>query len=441
MAWDASRLRRIAQVAVGRLRGVIDPGSSDSLMLEWLVIGGGPHGVHAALRLVEEGGVMPEAVRILDDAPHLMARWRQSTRNTGMRYLRSPSVHHVGLSAPALDRFAKGKGRTVRKPFTRPYSRPALELFDLHCDDLIARHGLESLHVRGRVNRLDFGAESVRVGFEDRADCGGSRELSARRVILAIGSPREPAWPDWARDVAAAAEPDSASRIRHVFDPGFELVDDENDADIAVIGAGITGAQVALRLARKGRRVTLISRQELRIEQFDSDPGWQGPKNMAAFSRLRDPDERRERIRAARHRGSMPPDVHTELRQAVGEGRIELLEERDVRSAQPLERAVSLELAGKRIRADRVLLATGFPARRPGGAWLDEAASALQLPCATCGYPIIDRGLRWHPRILVTGALAELELGPVSRNLSGAQRAGERIVAVARGRRSRRSRR
>ncbi len=88
-------------------------------------------------------------------------------------------------------------------------------------------------------------------------------------------------------------------------------------------------------------------------------------------------------------------------------------------------------LDGRTIRADRVLLATGFPSRRPGGAWLDEAVDALRLPCAACGYPIVDRGLRWHPRLLVTGALAELELGPVARNLSGAQRAGESIVAVA----------
>ncbi len=101
-------------------------------------------------------------------------------------------------------------------------------------------------------------------------------------------------------------------------------------------------------------------------------------------------------------------------------------------SARVSGRKVSLELDGRRIGADRVVLATGFPSRRPGGAWLDEAVEALQLPCAACGYPIVDRGLRWHPRLLVTGALAELELGPVSRNLSGAQRAAERIVAIAR---------
>ena len=47
------------------------------------------------------------------------------------------------------------------------------------------------------------------------------------------------------------------------------------------------------------------------------------------------------------------------------------------------------------------------------------------------GYPIIDPSLRWHPRY-VTGPLAELELGPSSRNIAGARRAGERILEAAR---------
>ena len=51
------------------------------------------------------------------------------------------------------------------------------------------------------------------------------------------------------------------------------------------------------------------------------------------------------------------------------------------------------------------------------------------LPCAECGYPVVEPDLRWHPRIYVTGPLAELELGPASRNISGARRAADRIVA------------
>ena len=77
---------------------------------------------------------------------------------------------------------------------------------------------------------------------------------------------------------------------------------------------------------------------------------------------------------------------------------------------------------------DRVLLATGFESARPGGPMIDHLVRSESLPCAGCGYPIVDACLRWHPRIFVTGPLAELELGPVSRNIAGARRAGDRIV-------------
>ena len=412
-------------------------------MLDWLVIGGGPHGVHAALRLIGEADVPREAVRILDDEECLLARWRRTTRNTGMRFLRSPAVHHLGLSSASLNQFANRRGRGVSKPFTRPYSRPSLELFDLHCDDLIERYRLRELHVRGRVNRLALTSAGAQVGFEGLGEGDRVGEIDARHVILAIGAPREPEWPVWARRAiapgASSARAGSAERIRHVFDPSFELADDPSDTAIGVVGAGISGAQVALRLAREGRRVILLSRHGLCVKQFDSDPGWQGPKNMAGFARVDDPDERRDRIRAARHLGSMPPDVHAALRSAIADGTIELVEGPEVLSARVSDRDVTLEIEGRELRVDRVLLATGFPSRRPGGAWLDEAVGAFQLPCAACGFPIVDRGLRWHPSLLVTGALAELELGPVSRNLSGAQRAADRILAVAHMDRARRA--
>ncbi len=398
-------------------------------MLDWLVIGGGPHGVHAATRLVAEAGVPHDAVRILDDEQQLLARWLRSTRNTGMQYLRSPSVHNIDLAPSSLQDFAKAGGRCVDRPFVRPYFRPSLDLFNLHCRDVVGRHRLDDLHLRGRATRLDVTTPRVRVEFEDPAPGGRSGAVEARRVVLAIGAPLEPEWPDWARRAVAETEEGAVSRerIRHVFDPGFELADDGTDSAVAVIGAGITGAQVALRLARDGRRVILVSRHALRVEQFDSDPGWLGPKHMARFARVRDPDDRRARIRAARNRGSMPPDVHTALHHACADGTIELVEEAEVASARLSAGEVSLDVGGRWLRADRVVLATGYPSRRPGGGWLDE----LGLPRAACGYPIVDRGLRWHPRLLVTGPLAELELGPVSRNLAGAQRAGERIAAVA----------
>ncbi|MGB0620009.1 MAG: FAD-dependent oxidoreductase [Myxococcota bacterium] len=400
-------------------------------MLDWLVIGGGPHGVHAAARLLGEVGVPREQVRILDDEEELLARWRRATRNTGMRFLRSPAVHHVDLGSASLQRFVKsGKGRRIEHPFTRPYSRPSLQLFDRHCDEVIDKFQMREMHVRGRANALHLEADRVRIGLEGSE---ATASLESRHVILALGAPREPNWPEWARALAADAEAKGlASKVGHIFDPGFDLEDDPEDESIAIVGAGISGAQVATRLARAGRKVFLMSRHALRVHQFDSDPGWQGPKYMAGYSRLEDPGERRRRIREARHRGSVPPDAQTSLRCAVAENLVEHLEGVDVASAFVAEDRLILESGTQRIEVDRLLLATGFPGRRPGEGWLDDAIATYDLPCADCGYPLVDRGLRWHPRVLVTGALAELEIGPVSRNLSGAMRAGERIASVAR---------
>lgn len=403
-------------------------------MLDWLVIGGGPHGVHAAARLIGEAGISRDKVRILDDEATLLARWRRSTQNTGMRFLRSTSVHHLDLSSASLRHFVKrGKGRRLPRPFTRPYSRPSLDVFDRHSDEVIAKFDLQALHVRGRANSLKISDESVRVNLDAETAALGTAGIDAKQVILALGAPHQPEWPAWARRAAAAARKlGEAPTIQHVFDPAFDLREDFDHEVVVVVGAGISGAQVAIRLAKPGRKVVLLSRHALRLHQFDSDPGWQGPKHMAGFEKIQDLNERRRRITEARHRGSIPPDVHAALRCAIADGQIEHLTGVEVESARVSGGRVSLCVDGRQIEADRVLLATGFPSRRPGEGWLDEVIKAHGLPCAECGYPIVDRGLRWHPRVLVMGALAELEIGPVARNLSGAIRAGDRIVDVAR---------
>ena len=83
-----------------------------------------------------------------------------------------------------------------------------------------------------------------------------------------------------------------------------------------------------------------------------------------------------------------------------------------------------------------MLLASGFGVERPGGVLIDQLIESAQLACADCGYPIVDAALRWHSRVFVSGALAELELGPSSRNIAGARRAAERIIWALRGERA-----
>jgi hypothetical protein len=99
-----------------------------------------------------------------------------------------------------------------------------------------------------------------------------------------------------------------------------------------------------------------------------------------------------------------------------------------LRASLAADGVAELELPGLRLRAAQVLLATGFEQQRPGGAWLDRAIADYDLPLAPCGYPLVRPSLVWAPGLYVTGALAELELGPVARNIVGARYAGERLA-------------
>ena len=385
--------------------------------LQWVIIGGGIHGSRLAVRLLAEGRVAPDAVRIVDPAPALLDGWRRCTTNTGMRHLRSPAVHHLGVSPWSLIHFAKGwhHGETPR--FAPPYQRPAVELFADHSADVLARHGVPDLHVRDRAVEVSLSCRGATVRLERGAP------LRTRRVLLAMGAGGRPRWPDWARRLR------ERHRIQHVFDPGFELDPEDWPERVVVVGGGISAAQVALRLAAAGRRVDLVSRHALRRHQFDSDPGWIGPKYMRRFDRTRDPAARRRMITDARHAGSMPADVHKALLAASrSDPGIRLHQGEPTVAPGP---GLVLEVAGARIPTDGVLLATGFEPTRPGGALVDRLVETHRLPCAACGYPLVDRHLRWHPRVFVTGPLAELELGPVARNIIGARRAAERIVPAS----------
>jgi len=384
--------------------------------LDWLIVGGGIHGVHIAARLIGEANVAAERLRIVDPADRLLARWRACTATTGMTHLRSPSVHHLDLDPWSLQSFAGELKSLEPDLFAPPYERPALALFNAHCDQVVQTFGLADLHIEDRATRCSVDCDGVDVRL------GSGRELEASNVVLAVGSSEQPAWPEWA--------PRNHDRVHHVFEPGFAGWPSSPET-VAVVGGGISAAQVALRLIEEGHKVHLISRHGLREHQFDSDPGWLGPKLMTRFNRERDLGRRRAMIAKARHNGSVPPDIHRALRRAM-ERRAQLRwHESEVTGLTVWRDELRLQLAVDAVlEVERVLFATGFASSRPGGAMVDELIASASLPCAQCGYPVVDSALRWHPRIHVSGPLAELELGPASRNIAGAQRAAHRLVGA-----------
>ncbi len=389
-------------------------------MLDWLVIGGGIHGTYLSLALTLGGRVARDRLRVLDPHEAPLARWNACTENVGMEFLRSPFVHHLDPQPFGLRAFAPSKGRGKRA-FLGRYLRPSLSLFRAHTESMITKHGLASMRLHGEATSI----APIPFGLRVETERG---PLDARRVLLAIGMSDQPAIPDWARRVR-----EEGGRVHHVFEPGFSRVQMAPFRHVVVVGGGISAAQTALALAKREEgTVTLLSRHPARVHAFDSDPGWMGPKNLDHFARVSDHDVRRKLIRQARHRGSMPDDVASALRRAVNERRLSL-RIAGVSSATLVDGnpEMSLDDGGAPLVADAVVLATGFESRRPGGEWLARAVEELGLRCASCGYPIVDRGLRWHPGLFVTGPLAELEIGPPARNILGARLAAERLVQVA----------
>lgn len=384
-------------------------------MIDWLIIGGGIHGTHLALVLTRRHHVPHSRVRILDPNLHLLAQWDRLTANTGMTYLRSPHVHNLHYDQGSLALYARIHEHDPDARFIPPFNRPTNALFRKHCNQLIAKHSLASLHVRGTAQTLIRTNEGWRV----QTDHG---DVFARRVILAIGSPTQPNIPDWARKLPS-------DRAAHIFSHDFSLREFKPCGHVVVIGGGISAVQVALYLAKQQPgNVSILMRHPLRRHDFDSDPGWMNRIHLRDYAKISDFDERRRVITAARHRGSIPPDVADALDNATQRGDLARIES-EVRSVTSQERnRLSMTLMnGMTLEIQHVLLATGFSSNYPGYPWLSAAIEKYELPIASCGYPIVDPTLQWTNGLYVTGGLAELEIGPAARNIIGARLAGERL--------------
>lgn len=390
------------------------------------MVGGGVHGVHLAIRLLDAGLASTETLALLDPGARPLEAWLCRAERIGMDYLRSPIAHHLAPRPQDLGRFLKRDRPLLRRPATRgPNRRPSLELFQAHACHLMEQFELDIVWRRGRA--VGLGPSEHGLGWAVQTDAGTS--FTAASVVLALGADGALAWPGWAGP--GAVDP----RVSHLLSAEGVVEDPQPGERVAIVGGGLTAAQAAVRWAEGGADVTVLARHPVRVARYDTDSGWLGPKHMRAFWHLSSPRRRREVIDAARNRGTMTSEVARRLHLLRAEGAVRW-DCVDVRSLEASASEVSLTLrpvdAGGPLREQsfrRILLATGSGPARPGGAWLDRAAGLAGLPVAPCGFPVPDSFLRWAPGLYVTGALAELVVGPVARNIAGAQRCADRILA------------
>ncbi|MEZ4637368.1 MAG: FAD/NAD(P)-binding protein [Caldilineaceae bacterium] len=159
-------------------------------MLDWLIVGGGIHGVHIAHSLLRRCGVARDRLCVIDPHADPLARWNHCTENVGMRYLRSPSVHHLGLDSEELTRFGRTPHGRVLERYSPPYDRPAYDFFQAHARQVVTESKLVDCWQQDSAS----GLRRVPGGWGVQCAQG---EIQARRVVLALGRTAL-RIPDWA---------------------------------------------------------------------------------------------------------------------------------------------------------------------------------------------------------------------------------------------------
>ncbi|MBB5172601.1 FAD/NAD(P)-binding protein [Texcoconibacillus texcoconensis] len=387
-------------------------------MFEWIIIGGGIHGCTIANYLIKSGKTKSDNLRIVDPNPEPLFEWKRKTELIGMEFLRSPSVHHIDIDPFSLKKYAKYRDK---KSFYGPYDRPSLHLFKEHCNNTINEVDLHNSWVQGKVNNVTKETKSWRVQTTN------DKEIYGENIVIAISMNHQLHLPDWVESLNTETEQE---QIYHVFD---ERLTDINKLSppVTVVGGGITAAHTTIKLSSLyPGQVTLLKRHPFRINSFDSDPGWLGPKYMSSFQKVKDFDKRRQLINQARNKGSLPRELYRKLIRLEKNKLISIID-REVVSGNVINgEGVKLDLKGGNILfTQSVLLATGFIASLPKEKWLTKLIDEKGLQCAKCGYPIVKPSLEWCNHLYVSGPLSELEIGPVARNISGARKVAERIVS------------
>lgn len=388
---------------------------TDSIM-DWAIIGGGIHGTYLANALIRHRITNRSDLRILDPNDEPLAEWKRVTSNVGMKYLRSPKVHNLDVDPLSLKHYFRCN-ECKSDEFMFPNDRPSIRLFNEHADSVIQKSGLHEICQKSFAIDIDFENDHAVIKTDDDT-------IRAKHVILAIGRSGSLNWPNWAK----SAKEDGAG-ICHVLDGSFCRDKIPENGKIVVVGGGMSAAQTAISLADRNRHVTLLSPHTLRQNYYDSDPGWMGPKYLNRFRKIPCFQKRRRVIDRARNSGSITQDVKRRLLQYQNKNSCSVCIDTVENCTVLTDDLMLLNLkSGETIAANHIVFATGYLNQRPGGQLLDRLISRYQLNCSECGFPITNSTLKWHDRLFVSGALAELEVGPASGNIIGARMAAEKIL-------------
>ena len=404
-----------------------DNTSSGFQPYEYVIIGGGIHGTCLANYLLAEGEYSHQDIRLVEPREQLLASFATKARQCGTRTLRSTFVHHIDTEPFSLESFAEGAGREAELVSTENYpNRPTLNLFLDHARYVIGRRGIDECHLRSRVTGVTKAGTGDRL--EVQTDAGS---LEACHAVLAIGLGGSRTVPTWGMSL-----PDDAPLV-HVWDDEFDpMTAAEFSGPTFVVGGGITAGQLACRLSEH-TDVTLLSRHDLEIELTEAHPYWINWRHIEQEIHTLPPGSkaRLDRIRAARNDATVPPYVERRLDEARNRGDLEI-RYGEVTCAHATGDGLLVWFDdGTTATNAQVVLATGLDPV-PDHPLVRAVAESLSLERGADGFPVLDdRTLAWQgidgsrSAVYVSGALAEPTVGPFARNIVGARRVAERLLA------------
>ena len=383
------------------------------------IIGGGIHGVSLAIRFLRE---MPEAANrlvVVDRHPRPLMQWRSKTERQGMRYLRSPAVHHITPDALGIVEYAERHNRT--DALVPPYSQPATDLFWDFCEDALVELRGHGVYYPFDVATLRWDTGTGRFPF--RLISGQSEGFRSRCVVLAIGS-----------DACAYVPPAFAAwrcrypeQVLHASEFSVDAVEGRSET-IVIVGGGLTAGTLARSLGARGHRVALVARKPLKIEQFDFPPTWLGPKALEAFANEPNFQRRYEIIQENRGEGSITPEIMETLRDTPT---VDIYPDTRICSIAQTGDGETLRVGtsgGVISEVSRVILATGYRFHLGRYGFLRELIARHPIPLV-CGLPKLDADLQLQPisGLYGSGTIAQLQIGPASGNIAGAALAYQRL--------------
>lgn len=366
-----------------------------------LIIGAGIHGMTFAVSYLEQGGAL-EDLLLIDTHAHPLANWKTQTAHIEMSHLRSTRVHHISSNPHALKQFAVANDYGSHH-FKDTFGRPSLSLFNDHCDQVIADLRLESRFIGNQsVSSITRAGDVYEV-------MTSTRRITAKTVIVSTGQSNTKHLPDFA----------DLSTCRHVFSSNHQT----EQSTVTVVGGGITALHYTLSRYRKNHHVTLVTNRPLDVSQFDADRSFMGPKGLRAFHQLEDSwVAKRQFLKQERKPGTSPNDLVLKVKRLIQRGHIQHVIGEIVRDGDKLMvNAIPLP-------SEEVVCCTGIRPLDVRETFLRPLLEQLDLPLTPCGTPVLDESLAWTDNFYMTGAYADLIIGPFARAIYGGQEAARRII-------------